>query len=107
MNQRPMSDPAPAEEYVFRFDAPIEKRNFGGELDLSGWLLHRGGKPINGLRAIVKRKLFNKIIVPGRRKRHRPDAEAAFPEGTSLPVSRALSQLIGGGFKLPGLSRLL
>ena len=35
-----MSDPATAQDYVFRFDAPIERRNFGGELDLSGWLLH-------------------------------------------------------------------
>ena len=31
----------PAEEYIFRFDVPIEPVAFGGEVDLSGWLLHR------------------------------------------------------------------
>jgi GT2 family glycosyltransferase len=93
MSQTPMSDPAPAQDYVFRFDTPIEQRNFGGTLDLSGWLLHRGGRPINGLRAIVKRKWFGRMLVPARRKRHRPDAEAAFPDLPEAKMSGFLFEL--------------
>ena len=93
MSQTPMSHPAPAHDYVFRFDAPIEHRNFGGELNLSGWLLHRGGRPINGLRVIVKRRLFGRKLVPARRKRHRPDAEAAFPDLPEAKMSGFLFEL--------------
>jgi GT2 family glycosyltransferase len=93
MSQTPLSDPAPAQDYVFRFDTPIEPRNFGGELDLSGWLLHRGGRPINGLRAIVKRPLSSRILVPARRKRNRPDAEAAFPDLPEAKTSGFLFEL--------------
>jgi GT2 family glycosyltransferase len=85
MSRPSISGPAAAQDYVFRFDAPIESLAFGGELNLSGWLLHRGSQPINGIRAIVKRRLFSRMIVPARRKRHRPDAEAAFPD---LPEAR-------------------
>ena len=93
MSQTPMSDPAPAQDYVFHFDAPIERRNFGGELDLSGWLLQRNGRPIHGLRAIVKRRLFSRMLVPARRKRNRPDAEAAFPDLPEAKMSGFLFEL--------------
>ena len=88
-----MPHPEPEHDYVFRFDTPIEHRNFGGELNLSGWLLHRGGRPINGLRVIMKRRLFGRTLVPARRKRHRPDAEAAFPDLPEAKMSGFLFEL--------------
>jgi glycosyltransferase involved in cell wall biosynthesis len=91
MSQTPMS--YPAHDYVFRFDAPIEHRNFGGELTLSGWLVHRGGRPINGLRVGIKRRFFSRMLVPARRKRHRPDAEAAFPDLPEAKTSGFLFEL--------------
>ena len=72
--------PDVATEYAFRFDHAIEPVVFGGELDVHGWLLHRDGKPINGIRALVKRRLGGERIVKGRRKRNRPDVAAAFPQ---------------------------
>ncbi|HSH39978.1 MAG TPA: glycosyltransferase, partial [Chthoniobacterales bacterium] len=81
----------PVKEYAFRFDAPIEPVIFGGEADLHGWLLHREGKPIHGIRAIVKRKPFGPKVVRGRRKRIRPDVAAAFPD---LPDAEASGFLI-------------
>lgn len=77
--------------YVFRFDAPIERRIFGDEYSLSGWLLHPGGKPINGIRAVVKRRFSSRQIFPARRKRERPDVAAAFPD---LPDAKASGFLV-------------
>jgi GT2 family glycosyltransferase len=93
MSQTPTSEPAPPGDYVFRFDAPIEPVVFGGEVNLSGWLLHRGGEPINGIRAIVKRRLLGRTIVRARRKRHRPDAEAANPDLPGAKMSGFLFEL--------------
>ena len=81
----------PAKDYAFRFDAPIEPVIFGGEANLHGWLLHREGKPIHGIRAIVKRRFFGRKIVRARRKRSRPDVAAAFPH---LPNAEASGFLI-------------
>ena len=80
-----------AKDYAFRFDNPIEPVVFGGELDVHGWLLHREGKPISGIRAIVKRRFFAREIIKGRRKRNRPDVAAAFPQ---LPDALASGFLI-------------
>lgn len=93
MSRSSNSDPVAAQDYVFRFDAPIEPVAFGGEVNLNGWLLHRGGKPINGIRVIVKRRLASRAIVPARRKRHRPDAEAAFPDLPEAKMSGFLFEL--------------
>lgn len=49
---------------MFHFGTSMEPLIFD-ELALSGWLLHRDGKPINGIRAIVRRKFARK---------HRSDA---------------------------------
>ncbi|MGH8093928.1 MAG: glycosyltransferase [Chthoniobacterales bacterium] len=78
-------------EYAFRFDAPIAPRFFGDELPISGWLIHRGGQPIQGIRAVVKRSFAREQIFRGRRKRSRPDVEAAFPD---LPEAKASGFLI-------------
>lgn len=85
-------DPADvAKDYAFRFDQAIEAVVFGGELDVHGWLVHRGGKPIHGIRAIVTRRFASTVIVKGRRKRNRPDVAAAFPH---LPDALASGFLI-------------
>jgi hypothetical protein len=63
------------------------------ELALSGWLLHRDGKPINGIRAIVKRKFARRKIVRARRKRRRRDVEAAFPRLPDAKISGFLFEL--------------
>ncbi|MFN2509159.1 MAG: glycosyltransferase [Chthoniobacterales bacterium] len=91
-----------AGEYSFRFDLPLEPVIFGGEVDLSGWLLHREGKPIHGIRAVVKRPFFRREILRGRRKRKRPDVAAAFP---NLPEAEASGFLLELRLRL-GRSRL-
>ena len=58
VSSRSIPDPADAQDYVFRFDASIEPLVFGDELNLSGWLIHHSGKPINGIRVIVKIDAF-------------------------------------------------
>ena len=80
-----------AETYAFRFDAPIATRVFGDEYNLSGWLLDPGGKPITGIRAVVKRIFAQRKIFPARRKRTRPDIAAAFPD---LPDAKASGFLL-------------
>ena len=83
--------PDVAKEYAFRFDHEIDAVLFGGELDVHGWLIHREGKPIHGIRAVVKPQLAGQRIVKGRRKRNRPDVAAAFPH---LPDSSASGFLV-------------
>ena len=54
-----LSDPRDlVDDYDVRFDTPLDPVIFGAELDLHGSLLHRGGKPIHGIRAIVTRRFF-------------------------------------------------
>ncbi len=74
-----------AEEFAYRLDQPIPPRLFGAELQITGWLLHRGGEPIHGIRALVKRSWHRPRVIKARRKRTRTDAEAAFPD---LPRAR-------------------
>lgn len=78
-------------EYIFRFDKPIPRRFFGDSLAVSGWLLHRNGEPVKGIRALVQRYPFRKRLVKGRRKRSRPDVEAAFP---NLPDAKSSGFLL-------------
>jgi GT2 family glycosyltransferase len=93
MSSLPNSDPAAAHDYVFRFDTPIEPIAFGGDVNLTGWLLHREGQPINGIRVLLKRRLSSRTIIPARRKRHRPEAEAAFPDLPEAKMSGFLFEL--------------
>ncbi|MFL6537451.1 MAG: glycosyltransferase [Chthoniobacterales bacterium] len=60
--------------FAFRFDDPIEPVVFDDELRISGWLVDTTGAPIHGIRAISGRK-----TIAGRRKRHRPEVAAAYP----------------------------
>lgn len=95
----PAAPPEANADYLFRFDRVLEPIVFGSECELSGWLLHRAGEPIHGLRALVRRKLSRKKVVRARRKRNRPDVASAFPD---LPGAEASGFL----FELPlGLGR--
>ena len=72
--------PDRGEDYLFRFDAPLEPVVFGGEVALHGWLLHREGKATHGIRAIMKRRFHKRQEFRARRKRNRPEVASAFPE---------------------------
>lgn len=78
-------------EHLFRFDIPIPRRVFGDEYNITGWLLHPEGKPIHGIRALVKRPFLGQQVFPARRKRDRPDIAAAFPH---LPEAKASGFLL-------------
>ena len=96
--------PAAAADYFFHLDAPPERIRFSSSLELTGWLFHREGAPIHGLRAVVKGGLLRReLIYKARRKNARPAIGAAYP---NLPEA-AMS-----GFRLeidhlpPGRCRL-
>ncbi len=76
------------EEFVFRLDQPLPARLFGARLQVTGWLLHRAGRPIHGIRALVDRTFHRPRVIKARRKRSRPDAEAAFPDLAGAKVER-------------------
>jgi glycosyltransferase involved in cell wall biosynthesis len=61
--------------FAFRFDGPIEPVVFDDQLKISGWLVDTTGAQINGIRAVVGKK-----TIAARRKRHRPEAAAAYPD---------------------------
>ena len=56
-------------DYVFRFDALPERATFTKQIKITGWLLHRRGLPIFGIRGVV-RDVFpgapQKIATPDR-----------------------------------------
>ncbi len=90
----PSAEPAfRAADYIFRFDEAVPRVVFGGELALTGWLFHRAGRPLHGLRAVVRRTFAAKEMVRGRRKRNRPDAAAAYPEAADAGASGFLLEL--------------
>ncbi|MDQ6809081.1 MAG: glycosyltransferase [Verrucomicrobiota bacterium] len=69
-----------ASDFLFRFDASVDRVVFGGEVVVEGWLIHREGKEIHGIRAVVSRRLRRSEIFRARRKRNRPDVAAAYPD---------------------------
>ncbi|MDP9005193.1 MAG: glycosyltransferase, partial [Verrucomicrobiota bacterium] len=93
-NHEPLRpQPDPGEDYLFRFDAPLDPVIFGGEVALHGWLLHREGKPTLGIRAIVRRKLRKRREFRARRKRNRPEVAAALPDTPGATSSGFLLEL--------------
>ena len=79
----PPNEPFPAAaEYFFHLDALPAPVRFSARLELTGWLFHRQGAPIHGLRAVVKAPLRRERLFKARRKRARPAIGAAYP---SLP----------------------
>ncbi len=67
-------------DYAFRFDALPEPVTFSGQIKITGWLLHRQGLPIHGIRGIVRGFLRRRSIFKARRKRSRPLIAAAYPD---------------------------
>jgi len=78
----PAISPPAAAEYLFHLDALPPRVTFSKRLEITGWLLHREGKSIHGLRAVVKPSLRRQRIYKARRKRARPGIGVAYP---SLP----------------------
>jgi glycosyltransferase involved in cell wall biosynthesis len=85
--------PDSGEDYLFRFDAPIEPIVFGGEVALHGWLLHCEGKPTHGIRALVRRRFHKRQEFRARRKRNRPEVAAALPDTPGAAISGFLLEL--------------
>ena len=67
-------------DYVFRFDALPERVTFTKQIKITGWLLHRRGLPIYGIRGVVRGILRRRSIFRARRKRSRPLIAAAYPD---------------------------
>ncbi len=67
-------------DYAFRFDTLPERVTFSNQIKITGWLLHRRGLPIYGIRGIVRGVLRRRSIFRARRKRSRPLIAAAYPD---------------------------
>ena len=67
-------------DYAFRFDALPERVTFSNQIKITGWLLHRRGLAIHGIRGIVRGVLWRRSIFRARRKRSRPLIAAAYPD---------------------------
>ena len=67
-------------DYAFRFDALPERITFVRKIKITGWLLHRAGVPVNGIRGVVRGVLRRRSIFRARRKRSRPLIAAAYPD---------------------------
>src|ERR1043166_3292859 len=67
-------------DYAFRFDAVPERVTFRRQIKITGWLLHRRGLSIHGIRGIVRGSLWRQSIFRARRKRSRPLIAAAYPD---------------------------
>ncbi len=68
-----------ARQYLFHLDALPERMTFRSRLEIKGWLFHREGKPIHGVRAVLKAPGRPERIYKGRRKHPRPAIGAAYP----------------------------
>ena len=67
-------------DYAFRFDALPQRITFTRQIKVTGWLLHRRGLTIRGIRGIVRGVLPWRSVFRARRKRSRPLVAAAYPE---------------------------
>ena len=67
-------------DYAFHFDALPERVTFTRQIKITGWLLHRHGLPVHGIRGIVSSILRPRSIFRARRKRSRPLIAAAYPD---------------------------
>jgi GT2 family glycosyltransferase len=84
---------AAASEYLFHFDAVPDRVTFSRRNEISGWLFHRQGKPILGLRGVVKSALRSERVYKGRRKRARPAIGAAYPNLPEAAISGFLLEI--------------
>jgi glycosyltransferase involved in cell wall biosynthesis len=80
-------------DYLFHFDAPLERISFNKQTKITGWLLHRQGLPTYGIRGIVRGGLRRRSIFKARRKRSRPLVAAAYPDFPEAADSGFLLEL--------------
>lgn len=83
----------PALEYFFHLDALPDPVRFSARMELTGWLFHREGAPIHGLRAIVKAPWRGERVFKARRKRARPAIGAAYPNLPDAAMSGFLIEI--------------
>lgn len=67
-------------DYAFRFDALPQRVTFSNQIKITGWLLHRQGLPIYGIRGVVRSILRRRSMFRARRKRSRPLIAAAYSD---------------------------
>ncbi len=84
---------AAAADYFFHLDALPERISLGRKLEITGWLFHREGAPIHGLRGVVKGALGGERIYKARRKRARPAIGAAYPDLPEAAMSGFLLEI--------------
>jgi glycosyltransferase involved in cell wall biosynthesis len=77
---KPVVEKMVVADYAFHFDALPERVIFTKQIKITGWLLHRQGLPIHGIRGIVRSILRPRSIFRARRKRSRPLIAAAYPD---------------------------
>jgi glycosyltransferase involved in cell wall biosynthesis len=78
--REPVTEKMVLADYAFRFDALPERATFTKQIKITGWLLHRRGLPIFGIRGIVRDILRRRSNFRARRKRSRPLIAAAYPD---------------------------
>src|SRR5215471_11668434 len=80
-------------DYLFHFDAPLTRISFNKQTKITGWLLHRQGKPTYGIRGIVRGALGRRSLFKARRKRSRPLIGVAYPDLSEAAESGFLLEL--------------
>ena len=83
----------PALDYLFHLDALPDRLTFSSRLEITGWLFHRAGKPIHGLRAVLKPRGRRARTYKGRRKRARPAIGVAYPHLPAAAMSGFLIEI--------------
>lgn len=91
----PANESATAAEYLFHLDVVPDRVSFSRRIEIRGWLFHREGKPVHGLRGVVKPVLRSKRIYKARRKRARPAIGAAYPSLPEAATSGFLLEIEG------------
>jgi GT2 family glycosyltransferase len=87
------SAPPAAADYFFHLDALPERVNFSRSIEIAGWLFHRQGAAIHGLRAAVRSPLRRERLFKARRKRARPAIGAAYPDLPEAAMSGFLLEI--------------
>ena len=80
-------------EYLFHLDRVPDRVSFSRRIEISGWLFHRQGKQIHGLRGRVKATLRSERVHKARRKRARPAIGAAYPNLPEAATSGFLLEI--------------
>jgi GT2 family glycosyltransferase len=81
-----------ASEYFFHLDSLPDRVLFTSRIELTGWLFHRRGASVHGLRAVVRSALSQRVF-KARRKRSRPAIGAAYPNLPEAATSGFLVEI--------------